>query len=152
MKEGSGINIDQGDGGNAVVVVVVAATRDDGIPTIDSEAASTMGCSSIAATAGAAETTSAIGGDERNDHDGMIPYRRHMIDVTLLTYPIVLSEIFQNTLPVVVSVLFIRKRAHTPWRMMDGLCIYISYHIAGWDASIFAFVRFRHFIPSWDLR
>lgn len=33
----------------------------------------------------------------------MISYRQHMIDVSKLTYPIILSEIFQNTLPVVVS-------------------------------------------------
>ena len=30
-----------------------------------------------------------------------ISYRRHMIDVSKLTYPIILSEIFQNSLPVV---------------------------------------------------
>ena len=36
--------------------------------------------------------------------DRMISYRQHMIDVSKLTYPIILTEIFQNTLPVVVSV------------------------------------------------
>ncbi len=69
---------------------------------------------SIAVTAGAAETTLAIGGDERDEDDDIISYRRHMIDVKLLTYPIILSEIFQNTLPVVVSV-FSFENERTPF-------------------------------------
>ena len=36
--------------------------------------------------------------------DRIISYRQHMIDISKLTYPIILSEIFQNTLPLVVSI------------------------------------------------
>lgn len=33
--------------------------------------------------------------------DEPIPYRNHLIDVTNITYPIILAEIFQNTLPLI---------------------------------------------------
>jgi hypothetical protein len=53
---------------------------------------------SAAATSGLAAPALAV-----DTADQIISYRQHMIDVSKLTYPIILSEIFQNTLPVVVS-------------------------------------------------
>jgi FtsZ-interacting cell division protein ZipA len=35
------------------------------------------------------------------DDDEPISYRNHLIDVTNITYPIILAEIFQNTLPLI---------------------------------------------------
>jgi hypothetical protein len=35
------------------------------------------------------------------EDDEPIPYRKHLIDVTNITYPIILAEIFQNTLPLI---------------------------------------------------
>ena len=35
------------------------------------------------------------------EDDEPIPYRNHLIDVTNITYPIILAEIFQNTLPLI---------------------------------------------------
>ncbi|KAL3816626.1 hypothetical protein ACHAXA_004808 [Cyclostephanos tholiformis] len=60
----------------------------------DSLVASTTAFS-VAATAGAATADNSMGGRI------IISYKQHMIDVSKLTYPIILSEIFQNTLPVV---------------------------------------------------
>jgi hypothetical protein len=37
--------------------------------------------------------------DEEDDEP--ISYRNHLIDVTNITYPIILAEIFQNTLPLI---------------------------------------------------
>lgn len=36
-----------------------------------------------------------------DDDDEPISYRNHLIDVTNITYPIILAEIFQNTLPLI---------------------------------------------------
>ena len=114
MSERSGI-VNEVDGEDV-------ANRDDEVGTMrasplpspeayDIDAASTMGCS-IAATAGAATTTTTTTED---DERTMLSYRRHMVDVSLLTYPIILSEIFQNTLPVVVSF------CTNPSWMVDGV-------------------------------
>ena len=54
-----------------------------------------------AASYSAAATSPALAADTA---DRIISYRQHMIDVSKLTYPIILTEIFQNTLPVVVSI------------------------------------------------
>ena len=35
------------------------------------------------------------------EDDEPISYRNHLIDVTNITYPIILAEIFQNTLPLI---------------------------------------------------
>lgn len=51
-----------------------------------------------AASDSAAATSPALAADTA---DRIISYRQHMIDVSKLTYPIILTEIFQNTLPVV---------------------------------------------------
>ena len=63
----------------------------------DSKVASSMVACSVAATADAATMDNLTGGRV------IIPYKQHMVDVSKLTYPIILSEIFQNTLRVVVS-------------------------------------------------
>lgn len=51
------------------------------------------------ATSESAETTTID--DENSSLHRMISYRQHLICVSRLTYPIILSEIFQNLLPVV---------------------------------------------------
>jgi len=43
---------------------------------------------------------SAAAAAEEED-DEPISYRNHLIDVTNITYPIILAEIFQNTLPLI---------------------------------------------------
>ncbi|KAL7448360.1 hypothetical protein ACHAWC_000561 [Mediolabrus comicus] len=46
------------------------------------------------------------------EDDEPIPYRNHLIDVTNITYPIILAEIFQNTLPL-IDLAFVDQQTRT---------------------------------------
>jgi hypothetical protein len=59
---------------------------------------------------------SAAAAEEEDDEP--IPYRNHLIDVTNITYPIILAEIFQNTLPLIdlafVGMYYIQSNIDAP--------------------------------------